>query len=65
LARGYDFQSINHCPSEFISGKGTKQEAMTQQIKATKMMVSVFEISRRKNFFIINVLKFMVKIVSE
>lgn len=40
-------------PKEFTSGRGTKQDAMIQPSNTIKTMVSVFESSRRKYFFII------------
>ena len=45
-----------YLPSEFTSGRGTKQEATIQQIMAIKAMVSAFDISICKYFFIIKVL---------
>jgi hypothetical protein len=46
-----------YLPRELTSGKGTNMEAMIHPIRARKTMVSVAEISRRKNFFIKDVLK--------
>jgi hypothetical protein len=45
-----------YLPSEFTSGRGTKQEAAIQQMIAIKAMVSVVDISICKYFFIIKVL---------
>lgn len=44
---------MTYLPSELTSGKGTRQEAMIQQMITIKVMTSILESSRRKYFFII------------